>query len=44
MAVLDGLVLIGEWIAAIILLAAIGYTILGGIGYLIHKRRHRDEY
>jgi len=41
---LTTLELIGEWIAAIIILAAIGYTILGGIGYLIYRRKHKDEH
>lgn len=35
--------LIGEWIAAIIILGAIVYTALEGIGYLIYRRKHKDD-
>lgn len=35
--------LIGEWIAAIIILGAIAYTALVRIGYLIYRRKHKDD-
>ena len=41
--IFDTLELIGDWIAVIIIFAIIAYTILCGIGYLIYRRKHKDE-
>jgi len=42
MNIFEILELIGEWIAVIIILGAIGYAILSRIGYLIYRRKHKE--
>lgn len=40
---LTTLELVIEWVAAIVIIGALAYTILGSIGYLIYRRKHKDE-